>query len=156
MNTPRHIIGDFCRLYRRPAHVMRLDLEKDDQFWAFIKATFEAGIVTAGLDPDTLPDALGAADGVFQPLVDRGLWKAKCPTCSGYTVVRRNVLTHICYPCWDQPDGPYWRTLEWPDDVADIESMLLCRPNVANRNWYPPETVADLSAENIANGVRLP
>lgn len=38
-------------------------------------------------------------------------------------------------------------------DRAAIESALLARPDLKNRNWLPGETAADLLAENAANGL---
>lgn len=42
---------------------------------------------------------------------------------------------------------------QWPPNVADLERVLLARPVPTSRNWQPGETVADLVAENIDNGL---
>jgi hypothetical protein len=42
---------------------------------------------------------------------------------------------------------------QWPERVSDIERVVLARPAPTTRNWLPGETVADLVAENIENGL---
>jgi hypothetical protein len=43
----------------------------------------------------------------------------------------------------------------WPDNFADIVSVLMLRPDPFTRSWEPGETVEDLVADNIAHGVGL-
>ena len=43
--------------------------------------------------------------------------------------------------------------MAWPDDAEAAEAVLLRRPLTVNRNWRPPETVADLLRENAEHGV---
>lgn len=53
--------------------------------------------------------------------------------------------------CWDcdYVTGPIF----WPPDPDAIEMLLRRRPDVATRNWAPPETVEDLLVENVAYGL---
>jgi len=44
--------------------------------------------------------------------------------------------------------------VEFPEDRATIEAILLLRPNPANRNWLPGETLADLVLENVVHGIQ--
>lgn len=41
----------------------------------------------------------------------------------------------------------------WPPDVEAITVVLARRPAEWNRNWAPPETVADLILENLEHGI---
>ena len=43
--------------------------------------------------------------------------------------------------------------VEWPEEADEIERILLSRPWVPQRNWYPGETLARLATENRGLGV---
>ena len=152
MTTPTHIIADFTRLYRRPAQRMRLNLLDDAEFWTFLKVQFEAGILAAGIEPDSLPFPNFHDVITFGPRVERGKWIAQCVACDSFSVIRRHAQTHVCYSCWNG-GTPVWLPISWPENTEEIEAILLRRPNVINRNWYPGETVEMLRQENLDNGV---
>jgi hypothetical protein len=44
--------------------------------------------------------------------------------------------------------------IAWPQNLKEIEAILLMRPNKANRNWKT-ETPDELRAENLAHGCML-
>lgn len=53
-----------------------------------------------------------------------------------------------CFGC-----GAVHETVRFPPDRAEIERLLLQRPQVSTRHWFPQETVRDLAAENVAHGL---
>ena len=149
-------IVDFGRLHGRAAARSGLDVRRDDHWWAVISRMFGATLAAQGLDPgDDAPfddDGPRDAPGEFSLIIDEGVWMAHCPSCDGYTVPRRGAARHICYSCWHGGD-PRFRAVTWPTDLDDIEAVLLRRPQTANRNWRPPETLDDLRRENAEHGV---
>ena len=87
---------------------------------------------------------------VIQAYVSDSRWVADCVTanCGGGVAVWKENPRGCCLDC-----GTIY-TISFPDDVDEAEKVLLSRPEV-NRNWFPHlgETVNQLKAENIANGV---
>lgn len=78
-----------------------------------------------------------------------GRWVAECST-------------SWCTNAWmPQLYEPGWRCgvcgldteIVWPPDPIAIEALLLMRVDPKTRNWEPGETLADLLAENIENGM---
>jgi hypothetical protein len=101
-----------------------------------------------------------------EPLVARinhGVWVASC-SCGARglpapgTVVFLDVLLGWCIRCNNRAWGGGWRPIiaPGPEDRRRIEAVLLCRPNVGDRNWEPAETVADLVAQNVEHGDPIP
>lgn len=100
------------------------------------------------------------------PLVARinhGVWIASCscgakgmpsPGC----VVFLDQLVGWCVRCGNQGWGGGWRPVvaPGPAERALIEAVLLCRPNVGDRNWESSETLADLIAQNREHGDPVP
>lgn len=68
------------------------------------------------------------------------------------------ALLGWCVRCGNQGWGGGWRRIVVPppEERARIEAVLLCRPNVEDRNWEPDETVADLLAQNREHGDPVP
>lgn len=87
--------------------------------------------------------------------VHRGAWIACCPLCGlGAQYASRTDPRFLCLSCLNEAAGFAWLPVEWPADPAAIEGAL--RPRMTdNANYVPGETVADLHAENAANGVSL-
>lgn len=105
------------------------------------------------------PEVLAACRRVFaihpialveplKALVNHGRWIVNCPTCLGSQFASRTERRFFCTTCLNQAAGGLWIHVDWPDQAARIEQLLLRRPNPANRNWYPHETIADLEREN--------
>ena len=84
--------------------------------------------------------------------VNHGRWCVDCPFpgCHSSQYASRTDHRFFCVHC-----GRGWVSVTWPDDLttAAIEAALGIRPESTIRNWKPGETVADLDAENKANGV---
>lgn len=135
----------------------------------------EASPVGAGADPRAYllacyPEAeiapLNLVAPTAGPLVARvnhGRWIASCscgmlglprPGC----IVFLDVLLGWCVRCGNGAWGGGWRRIvaPEPDERRLIEAVLLCRPNVGDRNWEPGETVELLAAENAAHGDPVP
>lgn len=96
--------------------------------------------------------------------MNQGLWVARCPRplCTNAERFGRCAdgsvggLTGSSFWCRDV-DGLGGCGLrcpaDWPSNIEKIEQMVLCRPVPASRNWEPGETLHDLLAENIGNGI---
>lgn len=96
--------------------------------------------------------------------VNHGTWIAPC-SCGARTglpapgcVVFLDMLLEWCVRCGNQAWGGGWRQIvaPAPDERRKIEAVLLCRPNVGDRNWEPHEAVADLIAQNREHGDPVP
>lgn len=77
-------------------------------------------------------------------------WVLRC-ACGDCAVVDPEAAIALC--CWC---GAQYADLSLPANRQVIEAILLCRPDPRTRNWAEPETVADLLAENVAHGDRVP
>lgn len=77
-----------------------------------------------------------------------GRWLVGCPVCRGANYVDPAEPVYLCSSCgWPEQ----LTSVEFPDERAEIERLLLKRP-IQNRNWQPGETLAFLIAENILYG----
>lgn len=88
--------------------------------------------------------------------VDHGRWLADCPFdgCRSAQLVSPNDPRFFCPECLNAQVAGAFVAVEWPAEPEKVEALLARRPSPANRNWIPTETLADLRAENAANGVR--
>ena len=97
------------------------------------------------------------------PLVDRGLglgmkslwakvnhgrWIVDCPNCRSAQIASRETPFFHCAEC----DSDWFR-ITYPAERVAIELLLLKRPNIANRNWEPGETLTILEKENADKGI---
>jgi hypothetical protein len=93
------------------------------------------------------------ADPVAHAYVSHGRWAIDCPFegCSSAQYASKTDPRFFCIECDNGGTGK-WVTVVWPSevDVAAIETALLVRPGLANRNWLPDEPVANLLEENKA------
>lgn len=87
-------------------------------------------------------------------LVNGGRWIVRCSSCSGAQFASRSDRRFFCSSCLNHANNNRWIGVEWPDDasIQRIERALMLRPNPANRNWEPGESVADLDRENGLHG----
>lgn len=99
---------------------------------------------------------------VARAYVNRGAWVADCPVsfCSGaeHAGIRWGEVGRIvervdgtgamsCKACgWIGP-------VTWPAERREIETLLMQRPDPANRNWQLGEVTADLMGENFRHGI---
>ena len=75
--------------------------------------------------------------------IHHGRWVADCAT--PYCTEAHEVRPGVDFGC-----GSCGQTypVRFPDNAAEIDAVLSLRLVPATRNWTPPETVADLVAEN--------
>lgn len=81
--------------------------------------------------------------------VSEGRWAADCPGCGAGIAIHPEWTSAPCLG-----DGCYrvYASIAVPSDWREIEAVLDRRDRI-NQNMRPGETVADLEAENAANGV---
>jgi hypothetical protein len=104
-------------------------------------------LVATGLAPATLtPHAGGTAP---PPYVSAGRWVLDCP-CGNAPSVSVPWDLALCLEC-----GAIYTGLAFPPDRPRIETVLLNRQR-QQRNWKPPETLADLIEQNCAAGDAVP
>ena len=85
--------------------------------------------------------------------INHGRWVVNCPDCNGAELVDLSDLRFFCLNALcDRPDGGQWLSVVLPANRGEIESEILKR-KMPNRNWLQVETVADLRAENAAEGI---
>ena len=86
--------------------------------------------------------------------INHGRWIADCPYCTGAEMVDPNDPVFYClnYEC-TRPHNTSPLPVQFPAGRVGLENALLRRPEMKNRNWFPNETIADLLAENAANGI---
>lgn len=89
--------------------------------------------------------------------MDWGRWLAKCPRpgCTGAEQYGPGLdgARFWCRPGPKLGGCNFMCEAVWPAEIALIEKLLLPRPVPATRNWKPGESVHDLLAENILNGI---
>lgn len=76
--------------------------------------------------------------------INHGRWVADCP-CGGAELVTENEPM-LCGSCG------MTSPVDFPEGQAEIERLLLQR-EMRNRNWLPGESVEQIAAENIENGI---
>src|SRR4249920_228767 len=85
-----------------------------------------------------------------------GAWAAKCGMCPNGTPFR-----HL--PGYLRPGTKHWQCwlcgtvteVIWPSEkmMADVERILMMRPDPTTRNWWPGETIHKLMWENGEHGI---
>jgi hypothetical protein len=80
--------------------------------------------------------------------IEHGRWIADCACGSGVNV-QPGWPEARCLGC-----GAVYSDVVFPLNRAAIEAVLVKRPGLANRNWWPSESLEDLERENDAHGVR--
>jgi hypothetical protein len=85
-------------------------------------------------------------------VANNGRWIAECE-CRSAQLIDPDDIRFFCVRCFNANNDGKWRPVTWPLDAEDIEKALLVRPDKANQNWLPTETVASLEAENEAHGL---
>lgn len=99
---------------------------------------------------DDAPPALAYVN----PLPDGTVrWIAQCPDCqargrtaAGYVWMSQPLT--FCMRCANRSIGGRWRRVTVPANRAEIEGLLMLRPDPETRAWIPGETVEQLQAEN--------
>lgn len=92
-----------------------------------------------------------------QAFVDGSRWIARCPNpvCGGAERVSFDRPVFFCCECRNTLVGHDYIKVAFPTQKQRglIEAELLRRPDWRVRAWLPGETVADLKAQNIENGI---
>lgn len=101
--------------------------------------------------PD-LPSGKHASAETLLAYVNHGRWVVDCP-CGSAQLASRSDRRFFCTDCRNTFAHGKWVGVVWPADEADIEGLLLQRPDVKTRNWYPTEDAMTLVAENVAHGL---
>jgi hypothetical protein len=112
-------------------------------------------------NPNGMLDHTGPAPGILRKpaaiaYVSGSCWIADCPSGSGGAeFVNFDDPRFFCCVCRNADWGNVPLVITLPDPVlrAQIEEVLDKRPDPNTRNWTPDETVADLEAENTAQGI---
>lgn len=89
------------------------------------------------------------------PHVNESRWIVKCPFCPGAQLAHPDTPAFFCVDCCNAAVKGAWVKVDWPSPefVHAIESVLEARPEFANRNWFPDESVGALLAENVMAGL---
>lgn len=95
--------------------------------------------------------------------VNSGVWIASCP-CGAEGIPAPGGVVWFdmplvwCIRCGNQGVGGGWRPITVPpeEERQRIEAVLLCRPNPADRNWEPSESVEVLMQQNLEHGDATP
>ena len=110
--------------------------------------------------PSSVGDLSAPAEGVALDVTtvaraNGGRWIADCPQagCDGAMYVSFDDPRFFCCECRNAGFGGVPVKVVLPKDRAAIETVLLERPVPATRNWTPGETIGQLEAENVGNGV---
>lgn len=91
-----------------------------------------------------------------QTRVTDGYWLVDCPWCDGAPqFASRKDHRFFCVECGNVEAGGKWIPVTWPTNWAEIEEVLLQRPDPRTRTWLPTETVEDLRWENREHGGEL-
>lgn len=82
--------------------------------------------------------------------INHGRWQFECLTCrangdTSINIATPELPTAVCLSC-----GSEFETA-LPDDVDELEQLLLVRP-ILNRNWRPDDSIAEIRSENVAHG----
>lgn len=77
-------------------------------------------------------------------------WIAVCPDC-GDAIVAEPGEPFYCLNCQNAKNDGKARPVQFPDERAALEKILLARFDPKTRNWST-ETLDELRAENISNG----
>jgi len=96
---------------------------------------------------------LGPKSIAIHAAANHGRWVVECPDCCGAQFACPDDRRFMCNNCANALVGGLWRPVIWPKDRAKIDELLMLRPDPKTRHWIPGESVANLKAENKANGV---
>lgn len=90
--------------------------------------------------------------GQIPAYIGRSSWRANCPFCTE-SVVAEPGQPFFCPNCLMLQNGGLAMETVFPKERAEIERLLLLRPNPENRNWLPGERIGHLIIENVEHGI---
>ena len=79
---------------------------------------------------------------VREAYINHGRWIVNCD-CAGAGLTSRSWKVSCCFDC-----GAVYTKIKFPLNATKIESALLIRPALVNRNWMRGETLERLLSEN--------
>ena len=79
-------------------------------------------------------------------------WAVRCDVCKDAFVIDWGE-PYYCPTCLNAEYGGMARVVDYPEDKAEIERVLLKRNNPNNRNMRQGEMFQDLKDENTAHGL---
>lgn len=113
----------------------------------------------SGTGDRTMPTEAVLVDRKVRARVNHGRWIVDCPDpdCGGAELVSPEERVFFCCECRNRRARHALLPVVFPKPGvrADIETYLRARPNEANQNWKPGETVVQLRDENRAEGITL-
>jgi hypothetical protein len=81
-----------------------------------------------------------------------GRWMVDCPECNGALDVDPDEPVFLCLSCgWPGKLA----VVVFPQDRKEIERLLVLRPQIHTRNWFPGEPVKNLATENHEHGLEV-
>ena len=90
---------------------------------------------------------------VLEPHVNHGRWIVDCPWCNNAELASEEEL-FFCSNCCNAAIERKQARAPFPMQRLGVESTLVKRLLVTNRNWEPKETLELLLAENASHGVK--
>lgn len=78
-----------------------------------------------------------------------GVYTVQCHNCTGRVIVRKFGSLWLCTRC--MVNGAVFGQYTLRSDAADVETVLLERPHIKNRNAFTHETYESLVLENKEN-----
>jgi len=89
--------------------------------------------------------------------ISEGRWVADCPGCpagSGAENVTLDDPVFMCLSCGNVLIGGKLRPVRFPEDGERLEiEEQLAKRKIANRHWFPDESVEKLHLENLSIGI---
>lgn len=93
----------------------------------------------------------------LDPVEPVSRWIARCPDCPGGSSYVWIAGPHVmfCLACGNRTLSGRWRPVVVPAERAEIERLLLLRPQSSQRAWLPGESLEQLREENAALGLEV-
>ena len=99
------------------------------------------------------------AQNTVEAVIKESRWLVDCPgDCGSAAIVSKEDRFFLCVDCGSFENDNQWYKVIFPADAEAIETVLLKRRLMKNRNWIfkidgTLETVEELEAENIEHGL---
>ncbi len=94
-----------------------------------------------------------ANEPILEPCINHGRWIIRCPWCNNAELASDDEL-FFCSNCCNAAMGRRQVRAPFPKERLEIETALVKRPLVGNRNWEPHEPLELLLADNASHGVK--
>lgn len=104
--------------------------------------------------PD-VPDHVWRSHGEVRAWIYQSQWLVECEQCKVTVPASKTVPLFYCPRCRMGWNAGLAQRVQFPQRIAELETLLLMRPRAVNRNWKYPETVGDIARENQAHKSEL-